>query len=92
MHGRIRETKGGRAGAAGKFRQQKLKILGKHCYKAEKNPKKTKKPQNPKKLKKKKKLIVPAHKVVILSFSNSSGIIAAITKTICALKVFNCLL
>lgn len=35
-NGRTRETKGGRVGAAGKFRQQRLKILGKHYYKAEK--------------------------------------------------------
>lgn len=35
-HGRARETKGGRAGAAGKFRQQRLKILGKQYSKAEK--------------------------------------------------------
>lgn len=41
MHGRIRKTKGGRARAAGKFRQHRLKILGKHYYKGEKtNPKK----------------------------------------------------
>ena len=36
-HGRIRKTKGGRAGAAGKFRQHRLKILGKHYYKEKKN-------------------------------------------------------
>lgn len=31
-HGRIRKTKGRRAGAAGKFRQRRLKILEKHYY------------------------------------------------------------
>lgn len=35
-HGRTRETIGGRAGAAGKFRQQRQTILGKHYYRQKK--------------------------------------------------------